>query len=397
MSGILAVDQEYMDWVSELKDRYWRSQIKAASSVNRQMLLFYWSLGRDAALLKAESRWGSSFVKTLSEDLRAAIPDAKGFSRTNLFYMIAFYKLYQTEEKVPQVDGQNTDGEKDPQLEGQNADGRKVPQVEGQNTDGKKIPQLGGQLEDLSQIADDLGVDIFAIPWGHHKLIMDKCKNNRKKALFFVKKTMENNWSRAVLLNFLGTNLYERQGKAISNFDRTLPSPQSDLAQEMTKDPYNFDFLTMTQGYYEKELKDALMDNFQRFLLELGTGFAFVGREYRLEVGNTEQFLDMLFYNITLHCYVVVEIKTRDFEPGDMGQVSTYVAAVDGILKNEGDARTIGLLICKTKDNVLAQYAANNINAPIGISEYELSELIPEDFKGTLPTIEEIEAELKDK
>lgn len=173
-----------------------------------------------------------------------------------------------------------------------------------------------------------------------------------------------------------------------------MPAPQSDLAQEMTKDPYNFDFLTITEGYYEKELKDALMNNISQFLLELGTGFAFVGREYRLEVGATEQFIDMLFYNITLHCYVVIEVKIRAFEPGDMGQIGTYVAAVDGILRREGDAPTVGLLVCKNKDNVLAQYAVNSSNAPVGISEYDLSELMPENFKGTLPSIEEIERKL---
>ena len=162
----------------------------------------------------------------------------------------------------------------------------------------------------------------------------------------------------------------------------------------MTKDPYNFDFLTLRERYDEKELKDALMDNVQRFLLELGTGFAFVGREYRLNVGKTEQFIDELFYNIALHCYVVIEVKTRAFEPGDMGQLGTYVAAVDGILKRDGDTPTIGLLICKTKDAVLARYALNSVNVPIGVSEYELSKLIPENFKQSMPTIEEIEQEL---
>ena len=307
--------------------------------------------------MKAESRWGKKFVDNLSADLRKELPDARGFSRTNIFYMSKFYRLYSDET---------------------------VPQVGGQPNSTETVPQVGGQIAE----------SIFCIPWGHHKIIMDKCGDDRDKALFYVKKTLENNWSRAVLLNFLDTNLFARQGKAISNFVKTLPSPQSDLAQEMTKDPYNFDFLTITDGYYEKELKDALMDNISRFLLELGTGFAFVGREYRLEVGETEQFIDMLFYNIALHCYVVIEVKTRAFEPGDMGQIGTYVAAVDGILRKEGDAPTVGLLVCKNKDNVLAQYAVNVSKAPVGISEYELSDLIPEDFKGTLPSIEEIEREL---
>lgn len=232
---------------------------------------------------------------------------------------------------------------------------------------------------------------MFQIPWGHHCLLLDKCNGKMDKALFYVEQTLKNNWSRVVLQNWLDTDLYERQGKTITKFASTLPVPQSDLAQEMTIDPYNFDFLTIRARYDEKELKDALMDNVQRFLVELGTGFAFIGREYRLLVGSTEQFIDPLFYNFWLHCFVVVEVKVTDFTPGDMGQLSTYVAAVDGIMRNKMDKPTIGLLICKTKDNILAQYAANVVNVPIGISEYELINLLKDECRGTLPTIEEIE------
>ena len=259
--------------------------------------------------------------------------------------------------------------------------------------------KIGGDWYQIDVTWDDVDdfIDerIFHIPWGHHIQILSKCKGDQNKAMFFVCRTIENNWSRVVLMNFLSTNLYERQGKAISNFEKILPDTQSDLAQEMTKDPYNFDFLTLRQNYDEKELKDALMEDVQNFLLELGRGFAFVGREYRLEVGKTEQFLDMLFYNIINHCYVVIEIKTRDFEPGDMGQLGTYVAAVDDILRSEYDNQTIGLLICKTKDNVLAKYAVNAVNVPIGISEYDMNNIIPENYKSSMPTIEEIEKELK--
>ena len=213
--------------------------------------------------------------------------------------------------------------------------------------------------------------------------------------MFFVRKTIENSWSRNVLLNCMSTDLYERQGKAITNFKVSLPVPQSDLAQEMTKDPYKFDFLTMTEGYREKELKDALEVNIRNFLLELGTGFAYMGREYRLLIGQTEKFVDMLFYNLNLRCYVVVEIKTGKFESEYIGQLGTYVAAVNHLLKKEIDNPTLGLLICKSKDNVLAQYALESSNQPIGISEYELSKLYLTDFKGTLPSIEDIENELK--
>ncbi len=357
MNNTIKTDETYNNWLASLKKRYRSSQIKAAMSVNREMLVFYWELGRNLEILKTQYDWGMGFYKTVSDDIKRELPDVKSFSPRNLLYMHQFYRLYSVETITPQVVAQ-------------------LDEVE-------ITPQVVAQM------------DIFMIPWGHHRFIIDKCKDDRDKALFYVEKTLEKNWSRAVLQNFLDTGLYERQGKAISNFVNTLPAPQSDLAQEMTKDPYHFDFLTMTEGYYEKELKDALMNNISQFLLELGTGFAFVGREYRLEVGNTEQFIDMLFYNITLHCYVVTEVKIRAFEPGDMGQIGTYVAAVDGILRKEGDAPTVGLLVCKNKDNVLAQYAVNSSNAPIGISEYELSDLMPENFKGTLPSIEDIERELK--
>lgn len=250
------------------------------------------------------------------------------------------------------------------------------------------------ELYSSPQVVDSI-VEIFKIPWGHHRYIIDKCKDNREKAPFFVRETLKNCWSRSVLLNFLDTNLFERKGKAITNFDKFLPDIQTDLTKEITKDPYNFDFLTLRENFNEKELKDALMDNFQSFIFEMGKGFALLGREYRIEVGSTEQFLDMLFYNTIQHCYVVVEFKVREFEPGDMGQLGTYVAIVDGEIKTEIDNPTVGLLICKTKDNVLAKYAVNSMDVPIGISVYDINSFLPEDYKSSMPTIEEIEEELK--
>ena len=302
MSELVRLHPEYAEWIRSVGVNFKRCQLKAATKVNEEMLRFYWQLGKEIIALKKNSNLGNRFYEIVSNDLRKELPEVKSFSPTNLKYMQYFYELYSSPQLVD-------------------------------STEYKSCPQV----VDSNEI-------IFKIPWGHHRYIIDKCKHDREKALFFVHKTIENNWSRAVLLNFLDTNLYERQGKAISNFEKILPDTQSDLAQEMTKDPYNFDFLTLRQNYDEKELKDALMANVQNFLLELGKGFAFVGREYRLEVGETEQFLDMLFYNITNHCYVVIEIKTRAFEPGDMGQLGTYVAAVDGILKKENDNQTIGLL-----------------------------------------------------
>ena len=272
-------------------------------------------------------------------------PDIRSFSPTNLKYMRYFYEMY------PEVSNR----------------------------------QLA---------VDDLGQSIiFLIPWGHHVQILGKCKNNPQKALFYVKKTLENNWSRDVLLNFLDTDLYERQGKAVTNFALTLPAEQSDLAQAMTKDPYRFDFLTLREKYDEKELKDALINKAEKFLMELGTGFAYMGREVRIEVGDTEKFIDMLFYNTKRHCYVVLEVKTGKFDSSYAGQLGTYVVAVNHQIKSEEDNPTVGLLICKDLDKVEAQYALESSSQPIGVSSYELSKLIPEEFKGSMPTIEEIEAE----
>lgn len=244
-----------------------------------------------------------------------------------------------------------------------------------------------------AQMGDEI---VFCIPWGHIKVILDKCKDDKDKAMFYVKKTLDNYWSRAVLLSFLDTDLYERQGKAVSNFALTLPETQSDLAQAITRDPYNFDFLAIREKYDEKELKDALMDNIGKFLLELGNGFAFVGREVRLEIGETEEFVDMLFYNIKLHCYVVVEVKVEEFNTRDMGQLGTYMVTVNHHLKGENDGPTLGLIICKSKDNVKAQYALEASSQPMGISAYDINTFLPEDYKSSLPTIEEIEAELSD-
>ncbi len=350
MDKLVEVDAQYREWISEVSKRFHQSQIKAAVKVNDEMLRFYWQLGKELHDRKDKFSYGQSFYKTISRDLRRELPDVKSFSETNLRYMQKFAELYSEVSNLPQV---------------------------GEDFRSEEIEPL------------------FAIPWGHHKIIIDKCNGNPKKALFFVNQVIQNNWSRAVLLNFLDTDLYERQGKAITNFNLTLPAMQSDLAQEITKDPYKFDFITLTQSYNEKELKDALMDNIQKFLLELGNGFAFVGREYRIEIGSTENFIDMLFYHIRLHCYVVVEVKVTEFESSYAGQLGTYVVAVNHQLKTEKDEPTLGLLVCKSKDDIKAQYALEASSQPLGVSAYELSKLIPESFKGSLPSIDEIESELR--
>ena len=350
------LDTDYQQWIVSLKKRYRQSQLKAAVKVNTELISFYWSLGRDIALMKPEEKWGQGFYNTLSRDLRQSLPDSKGFSVRNLQCMRQFYELF-------------------PLLS--------IPQQAVAQTESGITPQLAAQ--------------IASIPWGHICLIMNRCGKDQRKALFYVNQTVLNNWSRAMLLNFIQSDLYARQGKAITNFDRSLPEEGSDLAQQITKDPYDFNFLTMEKGYSEKKLKDALIDNIQRFLVELGTGFAYMGREYRINIGDKEEFIDLLFYHTRVHAYVVIEVKVDEFEPRDIGQVGTYAVAVDHLLKTDRDEKTIGLLICKDKNEILARYALELSSQPLGISSYELSNLIPEKFQDDLPTIEEIENELNKK
>ncbi len=355
--NLTIIDKDYTHWVEELSVRYRQSQIKAAVKVNREMLKYYWELGRDIEEMHVEERWGEGVIKNLSADLQHRNPNSTGLSRTNIYYAKKFYQLYSQYFKV-------------------------VPQAVGQNHEA--IPQAVGQLEEM----------LFSIPWGHHRYLMDKYGSEPTKALFYVRKTMEEGWSRDVLLNFMDTGLYEREGKGITNFMQTLPAPESDLAQEITRDPYCFGFTETRDPYNERVLKDALIHNIERFLLELGTGFAYMGREYRLQVGQTEQFLDMLFYNVRLRCYVVIEVKTTKFQSSHIGQLGAYMVAVDHQLCKAGDNKTIGLLICKSKDRVEAQYALEASTQPISVSEYDLEKFYPEKLEGTIPTVEEIEANL---
>jgi predicted nuclease of restriction endonuclease-like (RecB) superfamily len=347
MSELMKKDTLYSNWVAELKQKYLQQRMKAVVAVNSSLLQFYWNLGKDISEKNLDNKYGSQFYKQLSNDLVVQIPNVKGFSPTNLKYTKYFYELYSQQDV------------------------------------------------NRPQPVDDLEIQqIFSIPWGHHRFIIDKCHGNSLKALFFVQQTIEHNWSRNVLLNFLDTDLYESKGKAITNFKEQLPTAQGELAQEITKDPYNFDFLTLTENFKEKELEDALVDNITRFLMELGTGFSFMGRQYRMKVGKSEFFIDLLFYNTRIHAYCVIELKAATFKPEHLGQLSFYVSAVNHELKSEMDNPTIGILICKDKDEIVAKYALDTINSPIGISEYQLSKLYPANFKSSLPTIEEIEREL---
>lgn len=374
--SINILDQDYSLWIQDLSKRYRRSQVKASIKVNVEMLKFYWSLGRDIVAMKAESRWGSKFFKNLSKDLKEANQKATCFSEGNLKYMKNFYCMYQPYFEIGQ------------QVADQFQNGKNTQQLVEQNSKNK----FGQQL------ADQIWKDIISIPWGHHMLLIDKFLSNPEKALFYVHQTVENGWSRNMLLNFIGTRLYERQGKALTNFKQALPSEDSDLAQELTKDPYCFGFTGITKPYNERILKDALLYNITTFLTELGTGFAYVGKEYRLKIGKKENFIDLLFYNLNLSCYIVIEVKIGTFTFADVGQLGGYVVACNHILRKDGrDNPTIGLLICKEKDRIQAQYALESSSQPIAISEYDLEKFYPEKLEGTMPTIEEIEAKLSKK
>ena len=371
MNTDLMKDPDFKQWFIELKARIRRSQLKAAIKVNTELLHLYWELGQDIVVRQMDAVWGSRFFEKLSKELKSEFPDMQGFSTTNLKYCKYFYLFYS---QVYLIRQQAVD------------EFHPKPKKNSKNTDNKKntIRQ---------QAVDEFENSIFQIPWGHQICIIDKCKTVHE-ALFYVQKTIKNGWSRAVLMNFISTDLYKSQGKSINNFDRLLPDIQSDLAKETLKNPYNFDFLALTENFKEKELEDALISNITKFLLELGHGFAFVGRQYPIKLGNKERNIDLLFYHLELRCYVVIELKVIDFEPEHMGKLGYYMTVINHQLKKDMDNPTIGLLICKTKDNIEAQYSLESTSQPISISEYTFSKLLPENFKSSLPSIEEIKREL---
>lgn len=333
----MILDDEYKEWLMGLKSKIRSMQLKAAIAVNSALIEFYWELGRMITEKQSQTKWGDKLIDQVARDLKTEFPDMAGLSNSNLKYCKRFYTFYQS--------------------------------------------SMGQQPVDQ-------------IPWGHNILIFSKSRDT-DEAGFYIQKTIENGWSRDVLGLQLKSNLYERQGKAITNFIDTLPNPMSDLATQLLKDPYNFDFLAMTENYKERELENALIDNVTKFLLELGTGFAYVGKQVPMQVGDQEYFIDLLFYHLKLRAYVVIELKVTDFIPEYAGKLSFYLSVANDILRHPTDNPTIGLLICKNKNNVIAEYSLKNINQPIGVTEYQLTRLFPEEFKSSLPTIEEIETELK--
>lgn len=330
--------QNYIEWLNDLKNQIHTAQQRATLAVNREMILLYWHIGYDILTRQSEQGWGSKVIERLAHDLRSAFPDMKGFSRTNLLYMRSFAEAWSEEQIVQQAVGQ--------------------------------------------------------LPWGHNLVLISKLKEKYER-IAYAEKAVENGWSRNMLVMQIENNLIGRQGKAVTNFEIRLPKPQSDLAIESLKDPYRFDFLGLGESAQEREIEKALVNHVTDFLLELGAGFAFVGKQVHIEVGGDDFFIDLLFYHLKLRCYIVIEIKTGEFKPEHLGQLGFYLTAVDRQIKTEYDTATIGLLLCKNKNKVVAEYALADKIQPMGISEFKLMESLPNELKTQLPRIEDIERELE--
>ncbi|NLQ16859.1 DUF1016 domain-containing protein [Marinomonas sp. M1K-6] len=332
---------EYQQWLGSLKQNFRQRQLKAAVAVNTQLIEFYWHLGSEIVEKQQRSQWGDGFLDKLSRDLSLEFPDVKGFSLRNLKYIRQWVSFWNQDVLIGQ----------------------------------QAVAQL------------------VQIPWGHNLLLISKCRST-EEALFYVVQTLQHGWSRAVLTHKMESQLWQRKGNAVSNFDQTLPLVQSDLAQQSLKDPYVFDFLALTEDYNERELENSLVKHITDFLLELGAGFAYVGKQVPVVVGDKDFYIDLLFYHVRLHCYVVIELKTGDFKPEYAGKLNFYINAVDGEIKTEQDLPTIGLLLCRGKDKLIAEYALKGIDTPMGISEYQLTQALPTELQDKLPSIEQIEREL---
>ena len=336
--GLALPPAGYAEWLTELKSRIHTAQQRATLAVNRELVLLYWQIGCDILARQVEAGWGAKVIERLAHDLRAAFPDMKGFSRANLMYMRAFAEAWPDAEIVQQAVGQ--------------------------------------------------------LPWGHNLVLLTRLKDPQQR-LAYARSAIAHGWSRNVLNIHIETRLLERSGKAATNnFETRLPKPQSDLARESLKDPYRLDFLGLGREADEREIEHALVRHVTEFLLDLGAGFAFVGRQVLLDVGGDEFFIDLLFYHLKLRCYVVIELKGGKFKPEHLGQLGFYLTAVDRQVKNEHDNPTIGLLLCKSKNKVVAEYALGDKRQRMGIAEYKLLESLPAELQTSLPSIEQIEREL---
>lgn len=362
------IDSDYVDWFSEIKRRYQSAQIKAAIKVNTEKLVFNWSLGRDLVMRKAEEKWGSGVVEQLSLDLQAAFPNDKGFGKVNLWRMKRWYQIFSTDEALAKLSQLGTE------LQMSN------------NHAVIKLPQVG-------KVFDEYGFPpvLGLVPWRHQDEIISKCKTI-DEAIFYLKMCIQDGWSRSTLLNSIKGNLYQNHGKALSNYDKFLPEAQSRLAQEITKENYDFGFVTVPPNYTEEQLESELEKNITRFLLELGTGFAFMGRQKQLIVGGKTRRIDMLFYHVKLKAYVVVELKAVPFEPEFAGKLNFYVNAVDELLKAPDDNPTIGLLICSDKDETDVRWAFKGVETPLGIASFDNVNVMPTNL---LPSAEELQQRVR--
>jgi len=378
MEKRLVPDSQYKKWMMELKTRIQSAQVKAAIAVNRELLELYWELGREICEKQKVANWGDGLIVQLAKDLSAAFPGVKGFSRANLFFIRKWYLFYESaivEQAVRLNGGRQTEGRL-----GQN---EIVPQVVGEIGN---VEHAVGEIEKVQQV-------VAEIPWGHNVLIINKCKDVRE-ALFYVKETIRNGWSRATLAAQIESKLYKRQGKVIDNFSLTLSNEQSGLAKETLKNPYNFDFLMLGKEARERDLETALTNHIQKFILELGQGFAYMGRQFPLKVGGDDFYLDLLFYHTRLRCYVIVELKADEFKPEYAGKLNFYLNAVNAQLRHPQDQRSIGILLCRTPNKVVVEYSLENISSPLGVAEYQIMNAVPDNLKGELPSIEELEQEL---
>lgn len=359
------IDADYTSWLSEIKRRYISAQIKASIKINTEKLCFNWSVGRDLVTRKAEEKWGSGVVEQLSLDLQEAFPKAKGFGTTNLWSMKKWYLFFSSPEAIEKL----------------HQAGGELPGYANQIF--IKLHQTGGESE--------LPLLLGLVPWRHQVNIITKCKSI-DEAIFYLRECILGGWSRQTLDNSLKAMLYKTQGKAISNFGEYLPEAQSRMAQEITKDNYDFGFITVPVNYKEEQLEAALEQNITRFLLELGTGFAFVGRQKELIVGNRTRRIDMLFYHIRLKAYIVVELKVKPFDPEYAGKLNFYVNAVDELLKGPDDNPTIGLLICSDKNETEVRWAFKGIQTPMGVASYDNVQIAPSNL---LPSAEELQARVR--
>jgi predicted nuclease of restriction endonuclease-like (RecB) superfamily len=357
MSGALPAG--YTDFLAALKTRIRSAQLRAALKVNRELLALYWDIGRALVSRQEGAGWGAKVIDRLAADLQRAFPGVSGFSRANVYRMRAFYLAYPPEAEI-------------------------VAQPARQSTQPSFSPDGEGLLRSVADL-----------PWGHHIVLLERVKEAPPRA-WYAEQALAHGWSRNVLVTQIESRLYERQGKALTNFREALPSPQSDLAQQTLKDPYVFDFLVLSREAEEHALEAGLVDHVQKFLLELGAGFAFVGRQVPLRVGAREFYLDLLFYHLKLRCFVVIELKAGSFEPEYAGKMNFYLSAVDAELRHPDDKPSLGLLLCKEKDQLVVEYALRDLKKPIGVAEWEtkLVESLPENLKGSLPSVEELEAEL---